>query len=103
MNFLRKLYRVLVWLAIRAAIFLALVWICIGMKPIDTYNEFVNRIRNAHASVQSFFDDVRDTGVMMGAVADHHLQEAKDRTNGIDPYERQNREMDKKVRKDFGR
>lgn len=99
----KNLAKAFVWFAVHAIAFFLLVWILLGMSPMDTYGQMANRFLSIKNGTFAFSQSVAKTGRSMGKVGNHHLNEMNDRINGKDPYQDYNNSLDSKVRNDFGR
>ncbi len=98
---LKNISKGCVWLVVHIIAFVLVAWIFLGMTPTETYQRFIMRMQSYRAGTVSFTSDLAKTGARMGQVADHHLNEAAERIDGHDPYERYNQSLDEKVRNDF--
>ncbi len=98
---LKNISKALVWLVVHIIAFVLIAWIFLGLTPTETYQKFVARMQSYRAGTFTFTSDLANTGSRMGAVANHHLNEASERIDGHDPYERYNQGLDNNVRRDF--
>jgi hypothetical protein len=79
-------------------IFVGLVWALLGMEPSETYMRTRDNLGHKWAKIKAFSGDVFSTGESMKNVADYHLQQASDRLNGIDPYEKVNQKFSEDIK-----
>ena len=96
-----KMVRFLARLAYRAlivyVIFLILAWVLLGIHPRDGFAQTSERFRGAWHRITGFADDVKEAGSGLHRMGERHLQEAKDRYNGIDPYEKYNNQLNQDI------
>lgn len=95
---LKNISKAIVWLVVRTIAFFVLVWIFIGMNPTETYRTIADRAMSLKNGTFSFSQSLSKTANSMKRVANHHLNEAAERTDGIDPYQRYNSTLDQKTR-----
>lgn len=95
---LKNISKAIVWLVVHTVIFFVLVWIFIGMNPTETYRKIADRAISLKNGTFSFSQSLSKTAASMKRVSDHHLNEAAERTDGIDPYQRYNSTLDQKTR-----
>lgn len=95
---LKNISKAIVWLVVRAIAFFVLVWIFLGMNPTETYQKIADRAVSLKNGTFSFSQSLSKTASSMNRVADHHLNEAAERTDGVDPYQRYNSTLDHNTR-----
>lgn len=92
-----KILKGLIKLAIRLAIiyiiFLALAWALLGVAPMEGWTVTKSRISSVYSFVTGASTDVSSTASEMKRVGGRHLQDAKDRFHGVDPYEDFNKSL----------
>ncbi len=100
---LGKIFKALVWLTVHIIVYVLLTWVFLGIGPKETYHKFIQQMNAYRSGAFTFSSDFATTTSKFGRVANHHLNEASERIDGIDPYDRHNSQLDQKVRQDFGR
>jgi len=87
----------LMHLFFRIVIFVLLVWIFLGITPVETYKTATDRVASGWHAVLSYFGYVQETASDMKDAANSQLQQASDRFHGKDPYERLVHKLDADV------
>ncbi len=90
---LKGLIKLIIRLAIVYAVFLALAWALLGVPPMEGWTVTKSRISSATSFMTGASSDVSKTAGDMKRVGSRHLQDAKDRFNGKDPYEEFNKSL----------
>lgn len=93
MNLLKVLWKLIVYVVVIYLVFMALAWAFLGSYPRETWSISKLRLNNAWSFVTGATNDVSKTARDMSNVAQKHLNEAKDRIDGKDPYEDYNRSL----------
>lgn len=96
---LKNISKAFVWLMIHFIAFVLVAWIFLGITPTEIYQRFVERMQSFRTGI--YPSDLMKTASRMGQVMDHHLNEASERIDGHDPYERYNQNLNNKIQKDF--
>ena len=101
MQAILKMIKFLFRLAWRSAIvyviFLIAVWGLLGMHPREAYRITCSRLASVGHWITGFASDVGEAGAGLQKLGEKHLNEAKDRYNGIDPYEDYNNQLTKEA------
>ena len=92
-GFFRFIFHILIYVVV----FVGLVWLILGIPPMETYSRAVQNIGGLIGRATGISQEVMQTAGDMKNVADSHLQQAADRINGIDPYEKIARQFDADV------
>lgn len=79
--------------AIVYVIFMLMVWILMGIHPRETWGKTYSRVAGVGHWITGFTSDVADAGAGLHKMGERHLNEAKDRFHGIDPYEKYNNQL----------
>ncbi len=99
---LKNLSKAFVWLCVHAVAFVLLAWLLLGLTPTQTVNKSYDNILGLINGTRSFGRSLTKTAGSMSSVAQHHLNEAAERIDGKDPYEKYNSQIGQKVLNDFG-
>ncbi len=97
-----KIFKTLVRLAIYVVIYVLLTWLFLGLTPRQTYNRFMQQMNAYFSGAATFTSDFADTTSKFSRVAGQQLNEASDRIQGVDPYERQNSEINRNIHNNLG-
>lgn len=84
---LKGLIKLVIRLAIIYVVFLALAWALLGVPPMEGWEVTKSRIASVGNFVTGASSDISSTAGDMKRVGSRHLQDAKDRFHGKDPYE----------------
>lgn len=90
---LKGLVKLVIRLAIIYVIFLALAWALLGVPPMEGWTVTKSRIASVGNFVSGASSDISETAGDMARVGGSHLQNAKDRFHGKDPYEDFNKSL----------
>lgn len=98
---IKKLTKALIWFCVHAIAFILLAWLLLGFTPTQTVETSYGNIMNLVSGTKGFSRTVGKTAGSMSNVAQHHLNEAAERIDGKDPYEKYNANIAEKVNQDF--
>ncbi len=101
MGFINLLIKTIIRLIIYIAVFMAFVWLLLGIPPQDTWTRSWDRLNQMIGRAASSAGDIAKTAGDMKNVAGYHLQQAADRIDGKDPYEDFNAQLSEQVRRDL--
>lgn len=92
-----KMIRFMLMLAYRGAIayviFMLVAWVLLGMHPKENWAITTDRISGGWNKIMGFADDTKVAAKGLHQLGEKHLNEAKDRYHGIDPYENYNNQL----------
>ena len=91
---MKKLFHFVFHGAIYVLLFLGLVWLLLGISPKEAYVRAGDNLDRLMGRVGNFSSNMGETVHDMRGVAGQHLQEAADRINGTDPYEKTAKKID---------
>ena len=101
MEFINFLFKLFVRIFLYALIFAALVWLLLGIGPIETWQRSVRNIARIGSRLGGAIETTTDTAKDMKNVATYQLQKAADRIDGKDPYEDFSKQLDERIRQDI--
>lgn len=93
LKMIRFLYLMTIRVIVIYLVFMALAWLLLGMPIMETWNVSMGRINTFFGKVTGFADDTADAAKGLSQLGEKHLNEAKDRFHGVDPYEGYNKRL----------
>ncbi len=101
MEFIGRLVKLVIRLAIYAVVFAAFAWLLLDIGPAETWQRSVENLGNIGARISGAASTTVKTAGDMKDVAGYHLREAADRIEGKDPYEDFARSLDARIQQDL--
>ncbi len=101
MEFINFLFKLFVRIFLYALVFAALVWLLLGIGPIETWQRSVHNISRIGDRFGGVVTATTDTARDMKNVTEYQLQKAADRIDGKDPYEDYVKKLDEHVRQNI--
>ena len=94
---MKQLFKYIFHLCFYVVIFLGLVWLLMGISPVETYERSCAHLKVVFGRAGNFAGNMGKTMGEMGQAADNQLQSASDRLHGKDPYAKLAEQLDASV------